>query len=286
MTDQFIWLSPQGRAPVLVNKDLLVKGASRVLRRMFDGSMALPPRVDALEVTTTVGQPVYLINVSEAILTVLLDALAHPQLQYRYSVNMMHPEADTRRTYLRYYGLFTTKIAPGDEDKVTHQLKKQAKARKKEHEVKKRNREIQKADLYIRECNDLYQYLAANAFGWPHDPNRVRDYHVKMEFIHTFDKKSSLADRTHYLTTSDGKQRSIAWFFFSRNFEWTEKCKLILKGLCPGLKVTETNRWERAIFLTETMRTLTHWPAINTLSCLDARYHEVVCVDFHFGSNW
>jgi hypothetical protein len=260
MDETHVWLSPQGRSPVLVARALLEESASPLLRRMFDPRVAPPPTLPAYEVATG-GAPVYLIDVPEAILTMLTNILSHPQLAYHYSVDN-GPEAFVRRAYLKYYDLYTTKQLVDDGEK------------KKQEEDEKKKQEEDKA--FDKACLELYKKISTEHPLWDaFMAGRINP--IKMEFINTY-KHGVNDSRTDYITI-DGKQQSIAWYFFMRGVSKDLRCCTILKSQYGGNTLNSTVRWERDVIYGDekaATRTVEHWPAVTTGKTIDPRTHEIV----------
>lgn len=59
------------------------------------------------------------------------------------------------------------------------------------------------------------------------------------------------------------------------------KLKTIFQALKPGLVMEAALLWERGIFVEKTLRTIDQWP-VESPTAIDARYHDVVRVEFRF----
>lgn len=103
-------------------------------------------------------------------------------------------------------------------------------------------------------------------------------YVLSMEFVHTHAPKKA-TDLTHSLEYNNGTNRSTAWYFFMAGR--ARKLKTIFQALKPGLVMEAALLWERGIFVEKTLRTIDQWP-VESPTAIDARYHDVVRVEFRF----
>jgi hypothetical protein len=255
----FVWLSAQGAAPVYVKRALLTNGMMPHFTRSFDGVMALPPRIPALE--KTIGEPVYLIDVPPSILTVLLNILAHPQLKYHYSADKSGGvESIVRREYLRYYGAYSLKREVEDADEAEE--KAATKAR------------LEESAAYDAACLALYKVIEKGHPEWGKQFSDSPGIRVHAEFLVKYGEGDLSSD---YLQVDD-ENVAIGWHFFLRDHKLAYRFIDIAKGQHDGVLVSFERRWDHTLAVGS--RRVEHWPAVTRAKEVNAQHYEIVRVSF------
>lgn len=253
----YVWLSAQGAAPVYVLRALLTNGMSPNFTRAFDGSMAPLPRVPALEKD---AEPVYLVDVPPKILTMMLSILAHPQLEYHYSVDKSGGiDSIVRREYLRYYGLYSLRRKFEDADEAEKRIEKKAR--------------LEEDKVFDAACLELYKMLERGHPHWSKQFERYGEVHA--DFIITYNQAKFLSD----CMTINGNQETIGWYFFKGTGKYSRFTD-IARGQHENVHVSWSSLWDHT--LSVGTRKVEHWPAVERVNEVDAQNYEVVRVRFAY----